>query len=130
MKIAVPVKMNRVNPAVAPLFGKAKWFAFIEDGKVDILANPAHGGRAVVEWLSNEGVDTIIFQEMGTLPYEMIKAKGNISLYHAGYDRVTLDEVLKKHDENNLPKIDDSNIAEIIDRHEGKHSHDHAHHAH
>ncbi len=32
MKIAIPVKMNKENTALAPLFGKAKWFAIVEDG--------------------------------------------------------------------------------------------------
>lgn len=125
MKIAIPVKMQRDNPPLAPLFGKAKWFALVEDGKADIVPNPVHGGRAVTEWLANEGVEAIIFQEMGTTPYEMIKAKGNISLYHAGYDRVLLEEVLKQFEENRLLKIDENNIAEIIARHEGKHAHSH-----
>ena len=45
MKIAVPVKMNKDNSAIAPLFGKAKWFAIIEDEKIMIEKNPAEGGR-------------------------------------------------------------------------------------
>ncbi|MBD3789131.1 MAG: hypothetical protein IE885_01975 [Campylobacterales bacterium] len=51
MKIAIPVKTNKENPAVAPLFGKAKWFAFIEeDGKVTIEPNPIPDGQAVIRW--------------------------------------------------------------------------------
>ncbi len=123
MKIAIPVKMNRENPPLAPLFGKAKWFALIEGENVNIVENPAHGGRAVIEWLLSEGVDTIIFQEMGTTPYEMVRATGVIALYHAGYERILLDEVLEKFKAGSLPKIDDSNIAEIIAHHEQKHPH-------
>ena len=51
MKIAIPVKTNRENPAIAPLFGKAKWFAFVEDGEVSIEKNEAEGGVRVVDWL-------------------------------------------------------------------------------
>ena len=125
MKIAIPVKTNKENPAVAPLFGKAKWFALVTDGNVEIVANSAQGGRAVIEWMVNEDVDTIIFQEMGTTPYEMIKAVDTITLFHAGYERVLLSEVLEKFEKNELPLIDDTNIGEIIEHHEGKHSHGH-----
>lgn len=127
MKIAIPVKMNRENPPLAPLFGKAKWFALIEDGHVNIVENPAHGGRAVIEWLANEGVDTIIFQEMGLSPYKRIKEIGTIDLFHAGYDRIVLDDVLRQVEEETLPIIDDSNIDTIISHHESKHSHGEKH---
>ncbi len=127
MKIAIPVKMNKDNTALAPLFGKAKWIAFVEDGKVDIVSNSAHGGNAVVEWFAKEGVDTVIFQEMGYSPYEKIKALGSIALYHAGHERILLDEVLQKYDNGTLTIVDDANITEIIDHHEKNHTHGHSH---
>lgn len=127
MKIAIPVKMNRENPPVSPLFGNAKWFALIEDGHVDITKNPAHGGRAVIKWLANEGVDTIIFQEMGQSPYEMINEIGTIDLFHAGNDRIVLDDVLRQFKEETLLLVDNSNINTIIEHHESKHSHGEKH---
>ncbi len=125
MKIAIPVKMNKENTALAPLFGKAKWIAFIEDKKVNIVPNEMHGGKAVVEWFIREGVDTVIFQEMGTTPYEMLKSLGNISLYHAGHERILLNDVLEKLHANQLTPIDDTNIGEILAQHEKKHPHKH-----
>ncbi len=125
MKIAIPVKMNNENPALAPLFGKAKWIAFVEDENITIVANEAHGGRAVVEWFARENVDTVIFQEMGATPYEMIKAIENMTLFHAGYERIVLDEVLAKFTLNQLTLIDDTNIGDILARHEKNHPHKH-----
>ncbi len=125
MKIAIPVKTNRENPAVAPLFGKAKWFAFVEKGKATVEKSTASGGQAVIEWFSQAGVDTIIFQEMGVSPYEMAKAHGGIKLFHAGSERITLDEVLTKFDNHELPELDDDGMAKIIKHHEGSHSHGH-----
>jgi len=125
MKIAIPVKMNKENTALAPLFGKAKWIAFIEDKKVNIVPNEMHGGKAVVEWFIREGVDTVICQEMGTTPYEMLKSLGNISLYHAGHERILLNDVLEKLHANQLTPIDDTNIGEILAQHEKKHPHKH-----
>ena len=128
MKIAIPVKTDRENPAVAPLFGKAKWFAFVEDGKISIEKSHADGGRAVIKWLTQAGVDTIIMQEMGTSPYEVIKAHGGIRLFHSGFERITLDEVLTKFDKRELPELDDDSMAEIIKHHEGSHTHGDHHH--
>jgi predicted Fe-Mo cluster-binding NifX family protein len=129
MKIAIPVKMNKENPPVAPLFGKAKWFALIEDGKIPIQPNIAEGGRAVIEWLYQLNVDTIIMQEMGNGPYSMIQKLGNMSVYHSGFDRILLDDVLKKFFNDELPLLNDESMSEIIAHHESKHSHDNHHHA-
>ena len=123
MKIAIPVKMNKENPPLAPLFGKAKWFAIIDDDKVEIVKNGQNGGRAVIEWLDNLGIGSIIFQEMGHTPYEIVKEMGSMELFHAGYERILLDDILAKFKNNTLEMIDDTNIDAIIKHHEGKHSH-------
>jgi len=123
MKIAIPVKMNKENPPLAPLFGKAKWFAISKDGKSEIVKNEQNGGRAVIEWLNSLGIDIIIFQEMGHSPYEMIKEIGDIELFHGGYDRILLNDVLAKFKNDSLEMIDDTNIDAIIKHHEDKHSH-------
>ena len=130
MKIAVPVKTSGENPALAPLFGKAKWFAFVEDGNVTIEKNPAQGGQAVIQWFIDQNVNAIIFQEMGVTPYEMIKSQGNIKLYHAGFERVLLDDVLQRYRDGMLVEADEAAMAEIIAHHEGKHSHGGGHHGH
>lgn len=132
MKIAIPVKMNKENTALAPLFGRAKWFAFVEDGKITIEQNLADGGQAVVEWLSQSAVDTLIIQEMGMNPYRKVQSYGNIKLYHAGFDRILLEDVLQKFEENALELLDDAGMAKIIAHHEVRHpahdEHGHDHH--
>lgn len=132
MKIAIPVKMNKDNTALAPLFGKAKWFAIVEDEKVTIEQNPADGGQAVVEWLAQSDVDTIIMQEMGMNPYKKVQAYGNIDIYHAGFQRILLNDALKEFEANSLALLDDEGMAKIIAHHEVRHpahdEHDHGHH--
>ena len=133
MKIAIPVKMNKENSAIAPLFGKAKWFAIVENGKINIEKNPVEGGRAVIEWFNEIGVDTIIMQEMGAGPYHVIQKLGTMKVYHSGFDRILLADALKKFEENALPLLDESDMSKIIAHHEGKHSHanhGHEHHHH
>lgn len=131
MKIAIPVKTNKEDTALAPLFGKAKWFAMIEEGKISIEKNPADGGQAVVEWLAQQGVDTIIMQEMGMNPYRKIQFYGNIKLYHAGFERILLADALKQFEADALTLLDDEGMARVIAHHETKHpahdEHDHSH---
>lgn len=128
MKIAIPVKMNKENSAIAPLFGKAKWFAIVEEGNVSIASNQCDGGQAVIDWLANIKVDTIILQEMGMNPYKKVQAYGNIKLYHTGFERILLDEVLEKFNNNTLALLDESKMAEVIQHHEKRHpAHDHDH---
>ncbi len=127
MKIAIPVKMNKENPAVAPFFGKAKWFAFVEDGEINIEKNEAQGGQAVIEWFNQINVDTIIMQEMGAGPYGVIQKLGTIKVYHSGFERILLNDVLTKFDNHKLSLLDDEVMAKIIAHHEGRHTHDHNH---
>jgi len=130
MKIVIPVKTSGENPALAPLFGKAKWFAFVEDNKVTVEKNPAEDGQAVIHWLIDQNVDVIIFQEMGTTPYELIRSQSDIKLYHAGFERVLLHDILQRYQEGSLAETDRATMAEIIAHHEGKHSHGGGHHGH
>ena len=113
MKIAIPVKLNRENPPVAPLFGKAKWFAIIENDRVEIVPNRYEGGLAVIDWFIDIGVDVIIVQEIGFSPYEKIK-DSKIALYYGGKDRILLDEVLEKFDNGELDIVDDTNISQLV----------------
>lgn len=134
MKIAIPIKMNKENSAIAPLFGKAKWFAIVENGVVSIQPNHCEGGQAVIDWLAKINVDTIILQEMGMSPYRKVQSYGTIKLYHTGFKRILLDEVLEKFNNNALPLLDETKMVEVIKHHEKRHpahDHDHGHgHAH
>ncbi|MEA2111827.1 MAG: NifB/NifX family molybdenum-iron cluster-binding protein [Campylobacterota bacterium] len=121
MIIAVPVKTDRENSAVAPLFGKSKWFAFIEDGNISIEKNEAKGGAAVVAWLLAKGVKSLIIQHMSNPPYQKIVEDGSITVYHAGEARIELDELLIKYDTNCLAVIDESNAEGIIKNNDRKH---------
>ena len=127
MKLAIPVKTNKENPAVAPLFGKAKWFAIIEDGEINIVPNNQSGGQAVIEWLSDMKVEALLIQEMGVTPYEKAKELG-LMLYHTGFERILLSDVLEKYNNNDLEILDDTNMDKIIKHHEKRHpAHKHHH---
>ena len=126
MKIAIPLKMNKKESAIAPLFGKAKWFAIIENGQIEIKENNCSGGQAVIEWLEEMKVDTIILQEMGRTPYNKIKAYGTIKVYHSGYERVLLLDTIEKFNKNELEELNDVTIEAVIAHHEKRHpAHNH-----
>ena len=115
--IAIPLKLNKENSALAPLFGKAKWFAFVENGNITIEKNEAQGGSGVVKWLLEKGVKTLIMQKMSQPPYQMIKDQGSITIYYVGSDRIELPEALKKYEANELVILDDTNASDIIKSH-------------
>jgi predicted Fe-Mo cluster-binding NifX family protein len=113
--IAVPIKLNKQDSAVAPLFGKAKWFAFVsEEGEITIEKNEAKKGSAVVSWLLEKGVDVLLMQKMSKSPYEIIQEEGSITIFYVGKERIELKEALKKYADESLVIVDDSNAHEII----------------
>jgi len=119
--IAIPLKTNKENSAVAPLFGKAKWFAFVENGNITIEKNEEQGGSGVVKWLLSKGVQTLIMQKMSQPPYEMIKEQGSITILYVGSDRIELAEILKRYAANALVILDDTNAPDIIKSHDRQH---------
>ena len=119
--IAIPLKLNKENSALAPLFGKAKWFAFVEDGNISIEKNELKSGANVVNWLLGKGVKTLIMQKMSQPPYEMIKEEGSISILYAGSDRIELSEALKRYEAGELVILDDTNAPDIIKSHDRQH---------
>ena len=119
--IAIPLKTNKENSAVAPLFGKAKWFAFVENENITIEKNEAQGGSGVVKWLLEKGVKTLIMQKMSQPPYQMIKEEGSISILYAGSDRIELPEVLRRYEAGELVILDDTNAPDIVKSHERQH---------
>ena len=119
--IAIPLKLNKENSALAPLFGKAKWFAFVEDGNISIEKNELKSGANVVNWLLGKGVKTLIMQKMSQPPYEMIKEEGSISILYAGSDRIELAEALKRYEAGELVILDDTNAPDIIKSHDRQH---------
>ena len=74
--IAIPVKTNKENTAVSTLFGKAKYFAFIENNKIKILKNEQMGGKAVANWLKNKNVDVLITSHLGEKPLSTLLNNG------------------------------------------------------
>jgi predicted Fe-Mo cluster-binding NifX family protein len=120
MKLAIPVKMNNENSAIAPLFGKAKWFAIVENEELSIIPNNQTSGQAVIELFDEMKIDILLIQEMGQSPYAKAKELG-MMLYHTGFERILLSDVLEKFKNNDLEILDDTNMEKIIQHHQKRH---------
>jgi predicted Fe-Mo cluster-binding NifX family protein len=119
--IAIPLKMNKIESAISPMFGHAKWFAFVtDDGEIEIEKNPFDGGMPVVEWLLGKGVRTIVTSHIGAGPFRFFLQQG-VRAYHPGEGRVVLIEALDKLREGQLMEITPENIAQFA--HHGGHHH-------
>jgi predicted Fe-Mo cluster-binding NifX family protein len=120
MKLAIPVKMNNENSAIAPLFGKAKWFAIVENEELSIIPNNQTSGQTVIELFDEMKIDILLIQEMGQSPYAKAKELG-MMLYHTGFERILLSDVLEKFKNNDLEILDDTNMEKIIQHHQKRH---------
>jgi predicted Fe-Mo cluster-binding NifX family protein len=132
--IAIPVKTNKENPAVSTLFGKAKWFAFIDGDKITVEKNELQGGRAVVEDFISRRVTQLVFSSMGGNPF-MLLQKAEIECFYSGENRILLSDVLAKLRNNELININATNMSDYIEQggmhkshdHEGTHTQNHDH---
>jgi predicted Fe-Mo cluster-binding NifX family protein len=131
MKITIPLKMGKESSAISPLFGHAKWFAFVdENGEIEIEKNPHDGGMAVVSWLLEKGTDTAITSHMGAGPFRTFLEHG-VSVFHPGEGRVVLTEAIEKFREGTLEQITAANMDSIAGHHhDHDHGHGHGHHHH
>jgi predicted Fe-Mo cluster-binding NifX family protein len=130
--IAIPVKTNKENPAVSTLFGKSKWFALIDGEQITIEANQTESGRQVVENMIAKGVDKLVFHHMGGNPF-MLLQRGKVTCYHSGGERILLQDVLAKLQNDELVKVDGTNMSDFVEQGNmhnggGHHNHNHDHH--
>ena len=128
--IAIPVKTDKPDTAVAPLFGKAKWFALVDDeGIVTFWRNELGSGRAVVDHFGAQGVTTVIFQEMGGNPF-MLLGRAGIACYHAGAGRIVLNDLLDALRAGTLQRVTTANMDDFVEQGRQHAQHDHGAHGH
>jgi len=109
--IAMPVKANREDPPLTTVFGKAKWFAFVDgDETVRIVENPYAGaGPKTVAWLIESGVREIVTQHVGGNPFMILESAG-VKLYYPGEGRLLVSEALARLREGACEPITRLNI--------------------
>ncbi|MFK2822720.1 NifB/NifX family molybdenum-iron cluster-binding protein [Arcobacter sp. YIC-80] len=120
--IVFPLKTNKKDSAISPLFGKAKYFAFYDGKSLQIEKNELNSGSKLIDWFISKNVDKIVIKEMGSSPYEKIK-KTNIEIFYAGDERITSEELINKINDQSLQKLKEEQIKEIIKKHKNSHKH-------
>ena len=107
--IAIPVKTDKPDTAVAPLFGKAKWFALVDDeGIVTFWRNELGSGRAVVDHFGAQGV----------------------TCYHSGAGRIVLNDLLDALRAGTLQRVTTANMDDFVEQGRQHAQHDHGAHGH
>ncbi|MDX9743142.1 MAG: NifB/NifX family molybdenum-iron cluster-binding protein [Arcobacteraceae bacterium] len=124
--IAIPIKMEKESSAVSPLFGKAKYFAIADKGKIEILKNVCQGGNQVAIWLHSLGVKKLLISHMGTNPFEKL-TKFGIESYFVGEERILLKEALLAYADGDLMRVDKENFDTIFPPHSHGENHHHHH---
>ncbi len=120
MLTAIPLKMNKPDSAVSPLFGHAKWFAFVtDDGQVRIEANPYDGGMPVIDWLLAQGVKRIVTPHIGARPFVYLLEQG-VKAWYPGEGRITLSEAIQmlRNPDETMERITLENVEQFA-RHGG-----------
>jgi predicted Fe-Mo cluster-binding NifX family protein len=129
--IAIPVKTDKEDTALAPLFGKSKWFALVDGDAVTFWRNDIQSGREVVDHFKAIGVDTVIFHDMGANPCLLLQ-RAQIACYHSGKGRVLLKEALTYLKDGVLIEVTPMNMAEFVEKGQkhssGEHHEHHEHH--
>jgi predicted Fe-Mo cluster-binding NifX family protein len=128
--IAIPVKTNKPESAVAPLFGKAKWFALIDQkGQTTFWKNELKSGREVVDFFTKKGITTVIFQDMGGNPFLKLEQAG-ITCYHSGEGRILLQDLHDRLLQGELNQVTTQNMASYVEQSQRHSSGEHHHHDH
>jgi predicted Fe-Mo cluster-binding NifX family protein len=120
--IVAAVKTNKENPPLNTVFGKSKWFAYIDGENISIEKNEFEGAGKVAKDILAKGVKSVICNHMAQKAYDMLKENG-VEVYFSGEERILLDDAIKKLSSGELIKIDESNKDKYI-----KTSHGHHHH--
>jgi len=119
--IAIPVKTNKEEGILAPLFGKAKYFALVDQAGTCTLQESMHdNGIKVAKWLHDLGVKSIILSHIGEKPFHAC-LENHIDVYFAGNERITLKDVLEKFHAHTLDKVTVVNYMALLGEHEHSH---------
>ncbi|MDD2382730.1 MAG: NifB/NifX family molybdenum-iron cluster-binding protein [Sulfurospirillaceae bacterium] len=125
--IAMPVKTDKEEAILAPLFGHAKYFAFSDEKEnVTIHQNSADGGVKVVRFLADLGVKTVFLNHIGEKPFHLLLEQ-NIDVYFAGKERISFHEALEKFYQGALEKVTIKNYMSLLGDDE-QHDHEDHHH--
>ena len=106
--IAIPIKEDDDNSNLSKKFGKAKYFALINNNKIEILKNDRGNGKAVANWLKSKNVNIVIASQVKEKSFNALKNYG-ISVYFTGSTKIKIQEALLKYADGDVPVLNKLN---------------------
>ncbi|QKF67230.1 [Fe-Mo] cluster-binding protein, NifX/NifB/NifY family [Arcobacter venerupis] len=103
--IAIPIKIKKETCSVSTLFGKAKYFALINNNIIEIVKNEQTSGKAVAAWLKSKNVNILITSHMREKPFSSL-LNDNIQVYLAKDKEVEINKILLQYADGELPILD------------------------
>lgn len=103
--IAAPLKTRKIDSPILTHFSKAKFFALRDDdGTTNLLINNADSPEHTIDLLRIHGVTTLIcaYLTQSTLEHAV---KLGMKVYDSGREAISLDEALKKQEQNALIQV-------------------------
>jgi predicted Fe-Mo cluster-binding NifX family protein len=113
MTIAIPVKTLNINPTIASLFANAKYFAFSNDGEMNIEKMEEKGGRDVARMLIAQNINVLITSHLGLKPFVLLKSYG-IKIYFAGKEKLNVLDALSRFHAGDLVEVTSENFKTIF----------------
>lgn len=107
--IAIPINTNEENSDVSTLFGKAEYFALINNNILEIVKNEQTDGKAVANWLKSKNVNILISPNMEEKPLSTL-LDNNIEVYFAGNEKIEINNILLKFADGELPILNRNNF--------------------
>lgn len=128
MLLSMPIKSASTDAALAPLFGNAKYFAFVdEEGVITTQPMEQNGGKDVARTLLTHNVDVLIVSHLGLNPFVLLKTYG-IKVYFGGEKRMTISQAVAAFHEDKLIQVTAENYEALLGSdHHASHSHTHNH---
>jgi len=123
--IAMPVKTNKEDSAVSPVFGKVKFFALVDDNNnIKFIENVEKSGSSAINLLISHGVKTLLMSHIGMRPFQMAISSG-IDIYFVGKERVTISEAVEKFKNGEYPNAKDIDSSLFASHSKSDHHHHH-----
>jgi len=113
MKIAVPVNIKDVNAEVAEAFGRASYFAVLENENYSYIENTQNlnavqgAGIQSAQNLINEDINVLITRHLGPKAVDLLNRVG-IKVYHA--EKGSVYDAVKSYLDNKLPLLEKADV--------------------
>lgn len=125
--IAIPARSKENDVLITTIFGRTKEIAFVdEEGQISVQKNPYTEGSDLADWLVTQGVDQVVFRNIGAHPCDILLSNG-IKLYATTDNRAPIEKIVADLQAGRLVEVTEENKQTFVKpgqhRHQGGHQH-------